>query len=424
MTGLSDKQRKQVDAIASLVTQPDLASITQGVELATALGDQEVFGELLSGLRSNNPTTSRITLRRRFPTPHRATMFDRSGEMQAWLDLAMVHLLAASDLPVRTEVTSVALGTAIRNHANPPPRMWVAGLERLTALTHLDLHLTSGDDDLDLSVLGQLPNLTHLRVRGRPLPGPIPPMAKLETLNGEKFQLEPGTPFPALQFIRGEFVRCGSITPETMPNLTEVEARGSITFDGYETLDRVSCIGGDVSVLGCRNIGHLSLHVNSFEAPDLRHVGLLDRASPGLNVSQLESLDQLQLSRKSKFTGGTFPAGTQLIDSQIILWGSVVTTLGNIGELPGLEVLLIPHVAAPVSLDTLRHATDLRVLDIRYSPGVTDLSPLRQLPKLEVLVLDDPDRFDIPEELVGKVQRFWRRYQLDEETKKDLRAKF
>ena len=408
---LTDKQRKQANAIASLLIQPDRSSITQGVELAAALGDQAIFAELLAGMKPRADTKQRPVSQRRFPMPERATLFDKPTGMRAWHDLAMVHLLAASELPIRDKVTSIALGTPIRKYSEPSPSLFLDGLERLTALTHLDLHLTTRDEALDLSALERFENLTHLKIRGRAFPGPLPSIAKLESLEGGELSLAPEASFPELRSIRGEIVVDAAITPEMMPNLTNIEARGGIALDGFESLGKLSCNGGEVRVLGCRSIEHLSASVVRFVAPDLRHVGLLDRASPGLDVSQLESLDGLKLNRKSKFTGGVFPKGTVLLDPFVVLWGTAVTDLGNIGELAGLEVLLMSQVKAPVSLETLRHATDLRVLDIRYSPGVTDLSPLRDLPNLEVLVINDPERFDVPAELEDRVTKFWRRYQ-------------
>ena len=71
--------------------------------------------------------------------------------------------------------------------------------------------------------------------------------------------------------------------------------------------------------------------------------------------------------------------------------------------------LMMPRVRNPVSLEPLRQAHSLRVLDIRNSPGITDLSPLVDLPNLEVLVINDAGRREIPPELIDKVQKFWRR---------------
>ena len=154
---------------------------------------------------------------------------------------------------------------------------------------------------------------------------------------------------------------------------------------------------------------HLRVSRASFDAPDLRHVGTLDRASPDVDVSQLETLGAVKMPRASRFSGGVFPPGTELLDPTVVLWGPSVTDLGNIGELAGMEVLSMPRVSAPVSLETLRHAKELRVLDIRNSPGITDLSPLVGLPKLEVIVINDPGRFEMPPELAAMVQKFWRK---------------
>ena len=142
---LTDKQRKQANAIASLLIQPDRSSITQGVELAAALGDQAIFAELLAGMKPRADTKQRPVSQRRFPMPERATLFDKPTGMRAWHDLAMVHLLAASELPIRDKVTSIALGTPIRKYSEPSPSLFLDGLERLTALTPLDPPLTTRD---------------------------------------------------------------------------------------------------------------------------------------------------------------------------------------------------------------------------------------------------------------------------------------
>ncbi len=405
---LSDKQQTYVDAIASLVTQPDRSSITQGVELAASLADQSVFAALLSGLRVGSQTGSRFPNHRRFPTPQRAVIFDQHVGHRAWLELAMLHLLAVSDLPLRSQLQSIALGTPIKKHATPPPTLWIDGLQRLTGLTHLDLHLTTLDDGIDLGALVHFPNLTHLRIRGRATPAPIGSLEKLQSLDGVKLQLEANGFFPALTSLRGRIQLDSPITPDLLPSLAKLEVRGGVSLVGFESLERLACSTGDVSLRGCRRIDHLSVAVDTFDAPDLRHVGLLDRASPGVDVSQLDTLDQVRLNRRSKFVGGTFPSGTKLLDPKVVLWGPAITSLGNIGDLVGLEVLLMSRVTAPMSLEPLRTANDLRVLDIRHSPGITDLSPLVELPNLEVLVLSSTDAVEVPVELQGRVQKFWR----------------
>lgn len=405
---LSEKQRRQADAIASLVTQPDRAAITQGVELAAALDDQEVFAELLAGMSPMRPSVSRFPNHVRYPTPQRAELFDQQDGNQAWLDLAMIHLLAASDLPLRESVRSIALGTPVRKFATPAPELWIDGLERLTELTHLDLHLRAEDQGIELRDLERFANLAHLRVRGTVSTGPIPSMKNLETLDGTNLQIEPNASFPALKSLCGRVTVDGPITPERMPNLKNVWVRGDLRLEGFDSLDTVSCARGVVALIGCERIEHLSVAVETFDAPDLRHVGLLDRGSPGLDVSQLETLDEVKLNRRSKFVGGVFPKGTKLLNAKIVLWGPAVVDLGNIGELDGLEILLMSRVSAPLSLETLRHATDLRVLDIRHSPGITDLSPLFDLANLEILVTNEADRFDMPSELRERVKKMWR----------------
>ena len=409
---LTEKQQRQVDAIASLVTQADPDSIRQGIELTAALDDQAVFAALLHGLVSNQAvslaTNKRFPSHRRFPSPQRADLFDVGTGDQALLDLGMIHLLAASDLPERTAVTSIALGTPKRKFAKPPTKMWLDGLDRFTELTHVDLHLTSLDEGLDLSVLERCTKVTHLRFRGAVLPGPIPPMPQLREINGVQVQFASGAEFPELTFIRGQLRADMPLDVSLMPKLSELEVRGQVRLHGFTTLKKLWCSRGEVELAGCERVDHLRVGTEAFHAPDLREVGLLDQVSLGLDIGQLTRVDKLKLNRSSKLSKVHLPPGTKLADPRVVLWGPVLTDLGNVGELEGMTNLMMSRVRNPLSLEPLRHAQSLRVLDIRNSPGITDLSPLVDLPNLEILVIDDRSTDKIPAELRAKVQKFWR----------------
>lgn len=405
---LTDQQRRQVDAIASLLIQPDRGSITQGVELAAALDDQAIFAALLDGASAQESASGRPR-HRRYPTVRRADLFEGETGEQAWLDLAMIHLLAASDLPLRTEVTSLAVGARLNRHAKLSPTLWLDGLERFTSLTHLDIQLKALDQGIDLSPLGKCPKLTHLRIRGGAAqPGPLPTLEHLEEFDGVNIEFGVDSAFPSLRTLRAQIANQETLTATRFPSLVSIEAKAGLRLEGFESMEKLWCSHGVVEVPGLRRVGHLRVIRASFDAPDLRHVGKLDRATPDVDISQFETLDEVAMSRTSRFAGGVFPKGTRLIDPKVILWGPAMTDLGNIGELAGMEVLSMPRVKAPISLETLRHAKDLRVLDIRNSPGITDLSPLVGLPKLEVLVINDPDRLNMPPELAELVQQFWR----------------
>lgn len=414
---LDERQQQQVEAIASLVTQPDRSAIRQGVELAAALGDQDVFASLLDGL-TPVPAGTQFPHHRRFPTPSRATRFDSGSGNQAWLDLAMLHLLAASDLPVRTKITSIVLGTPMRKFSEPAPTLWLDGLERLSALSHLDLHLGSNDRDLDLGALERFESLTHLRIRGGASSGEIPSMKNLQHVDGARIRFASRAEFPALRSVRGRVLSTEPLNPEAMPSLVSVEARDGVNLVGFSSLERLWCARGDYEILGCERIEHLRVNASSFHAPDLRHVGVLDRLGESVVVSQLETLGEVKLNLASRLSG-EFPKGTRLADPKVVLFGPAVTDLANVGDLPGMEVLLMTRVRDPISLEPLRQATDLRVLDIRNSPGITDLSPLVELPRLEVLVMTDRDRdrYEIPPELIDRVQKSWRLTQMTTLTK-------
>lgn len=423
---LNERQQQQVDAIASLVTQRDQSAVRQGIELAVALGDQEVFAALLDGMAFDSPVQipgDRLPNHRRYPTPERAKIFEAGTGEQALLDLAMLHLLAVSEHPLRTKVTSIALGTPQRKFARPAPILWIEGLERLTALTHLDLHLTKNDEGLDLSSLEHFPELHYLRVRGAVLPGALPTMQHLKVINGVRLEFAPDAHFPALESVRGQFHHGGPLSRITMPKLANVEARNGVRLVGFESLRNLWCSHGDVQMIGCRRVEHLRLTGVTVDAPDLRQVELLDRVSAGFDVGQLESLGAVKMSQTSKFNGGRFPKGTRLADPRVSLWGPGLTDLGNIGELPGLRILLMPRVRLPLSLEPLRSASELRVLDIRFSPGITDLTPLIGLPNLEVLVIDKPEEQEIPPELADRVVTRWRTSRPSRRGSKDLTGK-
>ena len=315
----------------------------------------------------------------------------------------MAHLLAASELPQRGEVTSLALG-APKLPRRSVPLLWIDGLERLTSLTHLDLYLSADDEGVDLRGLQRFPSLTHLRMFGPGLPRPLPALENLESLDALRFELEPDAVFPALRSIRGRSLTHESLRPARFPNLVDIEAKGGMKIEGFSSLGKVMC-QGDIELHGCERIDRLQVIRGSFNGPDLRHVGELVGVGPGFDVSQLETLGAIQFSRTTKFVGGTFPPGTRLLHPKISFWGPTLTDLGNVGELPGLETLHLVRVKAPISLDTLRHARSLRVLDIRNSPGITDLSPLIGLPKLETIIMREIDELDIPAELADKVEK-------------------
>lgn len=405
---LSDQQRRQVDAIASLLTQPDQAAIRQGIELATALDDQLVFAALTDGVEPPTEVDEKQLRKTRYPTLGRGVIFDGVEANQAWLDLAMAHLVAASGLPVRTEVRSIAIGARKGRPPSSMPSIWIEGLERLTSLTHLDLLLSPLERGLDLQVLERFPNLTHLRLRGSVSPGPIPALERLEVLDGvAQINFAPGAVFPALRSVRGRFDQA-TFTSSLMPKLVDVNAKGHLRLEGFESLRQLRCNVAHIELPGCERVDYLSVFNSSLDAPELRHVGTLVGIEPGVDVSHLQTIGGLRLNRVSKFEGGTFPEGTRLLHHKVVLWGPVLADLGNIGELPGLEMLTLLLVKAPISLETLRNASDLRVLDIRNSPGITDFSPLVGLPNLEAIVVGRSDTRQFPDELVDKVRTNWR----------------
>lgn len=419
---LNDRQRQQVDAIASLVTQPDLASIRQGVELAAALDEQSVFAALLDGVEPPAPVPKKREPQRRYPSVSEGAIFERLSDGKAWTALARAHLLAASEHPLRLKVRSLALGAPKSRTSNVHPSLWLDGLERFTALTHLDLLLSSMDAGMDLRVLQRFPHLTHVRLRGSNPPGPLPSLEHLEVLDGMQVHIGSDAVFPALRFVRGRLMCKEPLTPAKMPSLMKVEARGGIELEGFDSLRTLWCNQGTVSVRGLQKVDRLSVIGATVDAPDLRHVGTLVGAGPGIDIAQFETLDAVQFNRTSRLSGGRFPKGTTLLHPKVSFWGPGLTDLGNVGELAGLEILSLVRVKAPISLETLRHAKSLRVLDIRNSSGITDLSPLIGLPDLEVIVMRDVDTIDVPDELADKIRNNWRDYNPSQTAKAALKT--
>lgn len=405
---LDDRQRRQVDAIASLLVEPDRASIRQAVELAVALGDRSVYAALVEGVAPPPLMAEERAPHKRFPTLSRGALFERAEGQPAAnpdsLALAMAHLVAASELPIRDRVRSLALGARGRP-SRPMPELWIDGLERCRSLTHLDLHLSATDRGIDLRALQRFPSLTHLRLRGPFLPGPLPALAHLEVLDGVQIEFHADATFPALRSIRGRLFNETVLTRDKMPNLVDVAATGQIRLEGYQELGQLSFQRGEVELPDCRQVDHLRVASVSLHAPDLRHVGTLVGMCPGVDLNRLETLEKVQLNRAFAYRGGHFPEGATLIHPMVVLSGPELTDLGNVGQLVGLETLTLRRVQVKISLETLRHATDLRVVNIRSSPGVTDLSPLVGLPNLETIIVDDVDRLEIPDELAAKIKR-------------------
>ena len=397
----SEQQQRQVDALSSLLTKPDRPSIIQGVELATALDDPLVFEALISGVEIE-PLPKVLAPARRYPSVKPGPLFQGAKTVQPWLDLAMVHLIAASEHPFRSKITSLALGSPRYRGSNRLQQLWLEGLERLTALTHLDLLVT--DLAVDLAPLASFPRLTHLRIRGRTGSLDLPALEHLEVFNGVEVEFAPGTVFPNLHSFRGRVHGDDPISPELMPNLVDVEILGPLRVKGFESLGKVWCSRGQVELLDCTRVEHLRVSGRSFDAPDLRHIEILDQVG-SLNMSQFDTVGGVRMNRTTRFVGGRFPAGTKLLDPKVVLWGPTLTDLSNIGELEGLEVLTMLRTKNPVSLDTLRHATSLRVLDIRNSPGITDLTPLVGLPSLETIVMGSRDSVAVPPELEHLINR-------------------
>ena len=409
------QQRQQASAIASLLSTPERGSVLQGIELAVALEDPQIFDALLDGVEQarlsstgKSPPRPRSKWRRYFSIEHGSAFSDISNQ-DAWLTLAITHLIAASEHPLRTTITSLALGEPKRRTSGPIPALWLEGLERLTSLTHLDLFLSPADRTLDWSPLQALPNLTHLRIRGTGRPPPLPPLAALQDLDCMHVSFQAGAVFPELRALSGRIDLAGPLTPAMAPKLSELQSLSALRVEGFETLDKLWCNGGKLEVADCVSVGSLRLTGPGFNAPSLRHVDKIERISTMFEVSQLDSLGEVRLNQVAKISNATFPKGTQLAHAEVRFWGPGLVDLGNVGALPGMEVLSITRAKNPLSLESLRHARSLRVLDIRTSTGITDLTPVVDLPNLETIVIVGSGVEHVPAPLEPLLRAEWRK---------------
>lgn len=398
---LSAESKKIVSKIRNLVTTPDLGTILQGVELAKSAGDSSVFEALLEGCEPNKDDKS-------FPV--RGKYFVGAQNRQAWLDLAMVHLIAASDLPLRSQITTVSLTYGShRNRRNIPyVELELRGLDRLDELEQLSVSIGS-QMTVDLQPLSAYPRLKRLTVNGNNGDKGLPPLEYLEELTCQSLVIPSTNSYPALRSITGQIESVGGLSSKMMPALQSLSSRfrengDDLVLEGFTSLDTLKIHGPiRVDLPECEAIEEMDLAVSELQAPELRSVEAIVHCPPNFDVGQLDSLGEIDLNQHKAYRGGRLPEGTKLSDPWVFVGGGAFADIGNLGELPGLEILAINDVTTPQSLESLRNAKSLRVLDIRNSPGITDISPLVGLPELRLIALHGSGVTDGPRSLMHVV---------------------
>ncbi len=390
---------RRVTALRRLLTSGDGEAIRQGLTLAAGIDDADVFSQLIDGATAPARVDADITKFGRFPSIGRNAVFEADGIHTALLDLALVHLIAVSDHSLRQELRSLAIGAPTSASDDVTVEVWLDGLERLENLTHLDLWLPQSQP-VSLAPLEAFPALRFLRVRGARMPPALPPMATLERLEVGRLSLTADAAYPRLRTVRGWFDAPDGLDGSQLPVLEDVDARNGLALRNVARLGQVRLNKGHYELPGCEEIDALhTANAGSVDAADLRRIGTLDGVCRGLDVSRLDRLGKVRIHGQDRFSGGTFPPETELLSPTVMLRGPELVTLGNLGELSGLETLHLIDVTAPLDLETLRHAHELKVLDLRGSTGITDLGALVGHASIEQLIVAGSGVAHVPEPL-------------------------
>lgn len=115
-------------------------------------------------------------------------------------------------------------------------------------------------------------------------------------------------------------------------------------------------------------------------------------------LEQLDGLPEFSISEARTLEVLTVPPRSGPVDGFLDLSKcAALVDLGNVATMVGLRGLFV-NVQTLASVDALRDATDLEVLDIRGS-AVTDLSPLVGLPKLHTVYIAHSEVTNVPTEL-------------------------
>lgn len=177
------------------------------------------------------------------------------------------------------------------------------------------------------------------------------------------------------------------MTIEDLPNLT------SLAVQGWGA--------PDTSVHRCEKLAEIQLTATALTGlvglDALRQV-TVDRVQPGVEpdpITELVGVTEFSFTPTGRETTVGVPPGATPTDGWLDLSAAhELTDVGNVASLAGLRGLLV-NARGVASVEALRTATDLQVLDIRRT-AVSDLSPLVDLPNLATIYVAQSDVTDIP----------------------------
>jgi Leucine-rich repeat (LRR) protein len=352
------------DGLLRLLRARDPDLVDQGVALAVALGDPQLFDSLLEGVEYgeySNRSRFRDGDRRWIFVPN--ALFSGSRSSQPLLDRAMLGLIALA--PPESVVA-----TELRRRVHD---LWLGGSE-------------TDHTSLDLSWVSAFTELRHLNLHHhQPLRGTLClPSLKVLILHACSLpEALTGLELPALE----ELVLIGSSTPSLhgLSSLRQLRSLGLhgggiLRLDGLENLPSLqelslSDIPASPSLVGLKHLRRLSLHalpapLPSFQnAPSLQELSLSDL--PACDLSAVHGLAALESLRVSMEPGGEGLRG-----------------LGMSG-LPSLRILELE--AEDLSdLQGLEQLPALERLELRSQNGV-DLSSVARQSSLTQLALVVPE---------------------------------
>ena len=392
----------EVEKITDLLTTPDVDSILQGVELAVSLGEPAIIEELLTGVRGGDRRTGGHV----FYGIGCSDWFEaRGGVERAWRYFAALRLLAESSYERRSsvEVIGIGLQPQFTSDGALPERMPLEWISKFPNVEWVKVGVYEGLE-LDLSPLQKLPKLTRLDVgenfsnRHTTKRVVVPSLAGVEAIYAGETAISLAGSYPKLQVLTGE-LDGEMIKRSNVQKLDTITLWGDATLSSFDSVGAISLRSGHVKLPGCRRIERLELGNESLDAPDLREIGLLTGGCPGLQPEALTSVDVVDLKERTRLPNLRFPESTRLGNSEAVFLGPSLTKLDNERLLEQLQWVTIEQIHRDESLEGLRKAKNLRVLDLHLSLGTWDLAPLIGLKELRAVRVHDLSKLDVPREL-------------------------
>lgn len=388
-TNLDAAQKRVYSKVKKLLTTPDLSSILQGAEVIAGLGDQKIIDELLDGVTVDESGAL---------APN--TLFSAGKYRQHWLTYSLLNLLAQVNHPLVAQVKRVYLDGEIAKPALIDPPMHA--LKEFTNVQSLRLTFHP-DSEIDLTVLTAMPKLTHLRLGATTSPA-LPSLDQLEKLTATTLTMPATNRWPKLEAATIDANFTGELTGSTAPALRVMDYMGSATLRKFKNLARVTVRepkkrkwgtaipSSFLELDGCGEIDEVSLtdcaltinHVERIGDLTLSHCQGKDYRCLG-NVGTVGAAN---LNEAGYHLGLALPPNTPVGSGGHVDLSSIKgRDLSVLRSLTGVKMLTIRQISEPMSLEPLRHIHTLQALDLRGSIGITDLSPLEELPDLRIIAL-------------------------------------